>query len=232
MGQVRGVGWGGGWGPGCSLPRVFATTAGEGGRLPYCTCPRLVTPPPLDPPARQDDHAAHDGGFPGAQLGGGHHRGLLHSGGPSCLPWALRWVMQACADCTANDMRCVPGPQSCVQYCKGVFALLPWLQEDQGTIYNLMGACPQHDLLWEGLTGKHWAAKPGQVRWVSPKRWAAGRLPRAGAACGCQQQWPASSARRAGAPAVLRAHQEPERPPAAAQRGRRPAQRGPVCSGG
>ena len=27
------------------------------------------------------------------------------------------------------------------------------MQDDMDTIYTLMGACPQHDLLWEGLTG-------------------------------------------------------------------------------
>jgi ABC-type multidrug transport system ATPase subunit len=28
------------------------------------------------------------------------------------------------------------------------------IQDDLDSIYCLMGACPQHDLLWEGLTGR------------------------------------------------------------------------------
>lgn len=28
------------------------------------------------------------------------------------------------------------------------------LAQDMGSVYSLMGACPQHDLLWSGLTGR------------------------------------------------------------------------------
>lgn len=36
------------------------------------------------------------------------------------------------------------------------------IARDMGAVYSLMGACPQHDLLWDGLTGG-WAGAGGRV---------------------------------------------------------------------